>query len=148
MGAFHSGQDAHTVDLNYDCSIVIADKGAGLEMNGVVRQTTLCGKLVVMPAVIKITTKIPAIDQLWLDNAKHNISRSRVSTITSAVNNSNPIPKYKIDQLGNFHDSYGHFISKTSVKQKQNKSVYYVDSHGSVLTQKDIDNLFADLDKK
>jgi len=153
MGAFHSGQDARTVDVNYELSITIA-KRAGqdrIEYDPIATAKTLCNhKVLVRTALILLEGSV-FIPTGWLDIAKMKINRplTRRQLIPSIVQI--PVPALRItmlikpvtiDREGNLHDRNGLFVGKNKrIVSPVSRQVYYQDSQGQLFTQQDIDNI-------
>ena len=78
MGAFHSGQDDHTVDRNWPVSITVArDKKGGVEYSAKSVQKTLCGKPSLVTASVHFVTQVLFDEQAFKDESKKNIDRGR-----------------------------------------------------------------------
>lgn len=78
MGAFHSGQDDHTVDRNFEVSITVAKKGTELEWDAISHVTTQCGKHSLLHCPVKDVQPKPEFDRdEFLRDAKANIEKGR-----------------------------------------------------------------------
>ena len=79
MGAFHSGQDDHTVDRNFPISITIAKKSTNLEYDAISHVTTPCGKRSLLKCPVKYVQPKSLFDRKkWLDESKENIDKGRL----------------------------------------------------------------------
>ncbi len=78
MGAFHSGQDDHTVDRNFPISITVAKKSTNLEYDAISHVTTPCGKHSLLRCSVKYVQPKSLFDRKgWLEGAKKNIDEAR-----------------------------------------------------------------------
>jgi len=78
MGAFHSGQDNHTVDRNFPISITVAKKSASLEWDAISHVTTPCGKHSLLKCPVKYVQPKPLFDRKkFLTEAVKNIDKGR-----------------------------------------------------------------------
>jgi len=76
MGAFHSGQDDHTVDRNFPISITVSKKTTNLEWDAISHVTTPCGKHTTLKCPVKYVQLRPLFDrQEFLAGAKKKIEK-------------------------------------------------------------------------
>ena len=98
MGAFHSGQDDHTVDRNFDISITVAKKSTNLEYDAISHVTTPCGKHSLLKCSVKYVQPKPMFDRKkWLSEAKENIDKGTRTKVVKIPDNYVPMRYRKED---------------------------------------------------
>ena len=122
MGAFHSGQDDHTVDRNFPISITVAKKSTNLEYDAISHLTTPCGKHTLLKCSVKYVQPRPLFDRKkWLEQAKENIDKGMR-------------PAIQIDKgMGKIVKKPDNYIP---MRYRQEES-YLVDGTGRVLSTKE-----------
>ncbi len=111
MGAFHSGQDDHTVDRNFNISITVAKKSANLEWDAISHVTTLCGKHSLLKCSVKYVQLKPLFDrEKWLEQAKENIDKG-TTKVVKVYDNYVPMKYRTEEELSYVVDKTGKVLS-------------------------------------
>ena len=149
MGAFHSGQDAMTVDKNYPISLVVANR-QGLDYAPLVNMETPCHQKFQTTAIISLITATLPLPHGWLETAITNINKPHtVKVLLLPVSIARQLPSttvylkpYTVDNQGNLRDKLGHYAGKNkSILNPIDKLIYYMDEQGNYFTQKEFDYL-------
>ncbi len=113
MGAFHSGQDDHTVDRNFSISITVAKKSANLEYDAISHVTTPCGKHSLLRCSVKYIQPKPLFDRKeWLEKAKENIDKGLRPKEIKGADNYIPVRyRFKEDGVSYVVDNTGKVLS-------------------------------------
>ncbi len=153
MGAFHSGQDARTVDVNYELSITIAKRSgqSSIEYDSITTVNTICNHKVLVRTGLILVEGSYFLPIGWLVKAKENIDKplyKRANQLPAIIQI--PVPALRtttlikpvtIDREGNLHDRNGRFVGKNRSIKQPTSEIYYQDSQGQLFTQQDIDNI-------
>ena len=168
IGAFHSGQDAHTVDKNYTISITVA-KRAGqtqIEYAPLVNMETPCHQHYQSIAIISLVVTSVPLSQDWLTKAIANIDKPHKQVIpihlpgTYIQPDTLAIPQYikpvvrqlpsttlhlhpfTVDKQGNLRDRLGHYAGKNkAITNPLDGHIYYMDEQGHYYTQQELEYL-------
>lgn len=131
MGAFHSGTDQSYVDGNFPVSVTVAKKSNELVYDAVSYQQTPCGKDTTLACTVKYVQPQPLFDKGdFLKGAKKNIDKSKKAKVPKLVPTNAPyIPmRYRQDMFQGYQE--GDLV---------------VDESGTVLTQKELEDIIKDV---
>jgi len=113
MGAFHSGQDDHTVDRNFPISITVSKRNSNLEWDAISYAVTPCGKHTLLKCSLKYVQPKPLFDRKgWLDKAKENIDKGMRPKVVQTPSNGYVPVRYRLPEGEKFAvDSSGRVLS-------------------------------------